>query len=482
MIATLARLIPTPLKSSVFAATLAGTLILSATVQAQEANWGNWRGPQYNGSSLTAKPPLKFSDTENLLWKVEIPGKGSSTPIIWDNQVLVLTAVDTGKEAPPTLETAGEEPQRRPSRPATGEREPANATIELDDAPASPRPSRRGRGSRAPTTVHDFMILSYDKDTGRELWRRNLVSTVPHEAGHRTNNFASTSPVTDGKNIYVNFGSRGIYCLDMQGNVQWERDYGLMRTRNGFGEGASPALYEDTLIVPWDQEEQSMLLALDTSTGDEKWRVKRDEPTTWATPLITKSGETVQVITNGTQVRSYNLENGDLIWECGGQASNPIPAPVLVDDHVICMTGYRGYAIVSTRIDSEGDVTDSEEAVAWTADDAAPYVPSPVLWDGKLYFCKGFTNVISARDARTGETYLDQERLPHVRDIYASPVAADGRIYFCGRNGTVVVIKPGPTLEVLANNEMNEEMDASPAIIGNRMYLRGEKHLFCVGD
>lgn len=446
-----------------------------------QENWGQWRGPSANGVSKTATPPVEFSDTKNVKWKAEIPGKGSSTPIIWDANVFILTAVDTGRpgQSDPGAEENGDESGQVDRRPtaATVRIDPQENEQQEGSGRSGRRGRRRGRGGSSPTTLHDFMILCFNKDTGDEVWRTTLTTQVPHEPGHSTNNFASTSPVTNGEHIFVNYGSRGVYCLDMKGEVVWKKDFGKMTTRAGFGEGASPALYENTLVVPWDHEEQSALIALDTKTGNELWRVERDEPTTWATPLIAKVGEQVQVVTNGTTVRSYDLANGDLIWECGGQASNPIPTPLLVNENVICMTGYRGYAIVSTPLESQGDVTDK---IAWKADDAAPYVPSPVIYDGKIYFNKGYTNVIAARDATTGDEYMEQTRLPDARSVYASPVAADDKIYFCSREGNVVVIKPGPQLDVLAVNEMNEEIDASPALVGNRIYLRGAKHLFCI--
>jgi outer membrane protein assembly factor BamB len=325
------------------------------------------------------------------------------------------------------------------------------------------------------------VVLCLDRETGKEIWRKVMIEAVPHESGHGTNTFASASIVVDGQRIYANFGSRGFFCLDMQGEVLWEKDLGLMRTRNSFGEGSSPSVYGDTVVVPWDHEGESAMVALDAKTGEEKWRVDRDERTTWSTPLITPFGDKVQVVANGSKVRSYDLANGNLIWECGGQVGNPIPSPVRHENHVVCMTGYQGYAIVSMSLDSQGDITDSAK-VAWTGDGAAPYVPSPALYGGLLYFVKSNNPVMVVRDVKTGAVVVEETRLPKMRAIYASPVAANGKVYFCSREGVVVVIKHGDSGEVLAVNEMGEAIDASPAIVGDQLFIRGEKHLYCIAE
>jgi outer membrane protein assembly factor BamB len=323
-------------------------------------------------------------------------------------------------------------------------------------------------------------VLCLDRNSGRELWRQVAAEEVPHEGGHETNTHASGSPVTDGKHLYVSFGSRGVYCYDLDGNLQWKRDLGRMETRNDFGEGSSPALYQDTLVIPWDHEGQSFIIALDARTGETRWKVDRDEPTTWATPLIVPYKGRVQVITNGTnRVRSYDLNTGQVIWECGGQAQNPIATPVTDGSIVYCMTGHRGYAVYAIPLGVTGDVTDTDK-VLWHREDAGSYVSSPVLYKGQLYFTKGREGVIVSLDAKTGEPIIPQQRLPGAKSLYASPVAAADRIYFTDRDGTTIVIRHGSELQVLATNKLPEGIDASPAIIGKEMFLRGAEHLYCI--
>ncbi len=414
-------------------------------------NWIRWRGPNADGSSAAADPPIHWGEGKNIKWKVEIPGKGSSTPIIWEDNVILLTAIPTDRPQQ-KAESAGQATAGEPLQFGTGPQ---------------------------PTNYYQFVVLCYDRATGAEKWRSVAVEAVPHEPGHTTNTYASSSPVTDGKHIFVSFGSHGIFCFDFNGLPIWKRELGKMRTRRGFGEATSPALHAGILVLPWDHEDQSFIAALDAKTGEVKWKTDRDELTTWATPLIVQHRGKTQVVTNGNTVRSYDLESGELIWQCGGQVSNPIPAPVVADGVVYCMTGYRGNAAYAISLDAKGDVT-SSDSVLWSRDDAAPYVNSPVLYKGQLYFTKSLGNILTSVDATTGQTLIEQTRINGINRVYASPVAAADRVYITSREGTTVVIRHAQQLDVLATNQLGETFDASPAIVDNEMFLRGEKHLFCI--
>lgn len=268
----------------------------------------------------------------------------------------------------------------------------------------------------------------------------------------------------------------------MDGNLKWEKDLGDMRTRFSFGEGSSPAHHGDTLVLNWDHEGDDFIVALNARTGEEKWRKPRDEPSTWATPLIVEGGGRTQVVTTGSnRVRSYDLESGELIWECGGLGSNPIASPVAIDGLVIAMSGHNDPAGFAVPLTAEGDITDSDQ-VAWKIEGSTSYVSSPVLYDDTLYFTKSRNAILSAVNAKTGEAIIDQKRLPDMDTLYSSPVAADGRIYFSSREGNTVVIKHAPELEVLASNRLDEAIDASPAIVGKDLILRGENHLYCIAE
>jgi outer membrane protein assembly factor BamB len=496
----------------------AGVVVAGEGLERQKlANWHQWRGPQANGFAPQGKPPVEWSTTKNVKWKIAIPGRGSASPIVWGDRIFILTAIKTDRTAePPQAEKAAAAgPQsalRFVSDTATRGSNSAVLLAQRDDAPADgardndsateerPERGRRGpggfrggprgsggfgrgfRGGRieSPTNFYQFVVLCIDRKSGQTIWQRTAAEIVPHEGHHQTGSFASASAVTDGKRLIAPFGSRGIHCYDLEGNPQWNKDLGDMKTRMSFGEGSTPALFGDTLVQPWDQEGDSFIVALDARTGDEKWRQPRDEVSTWATPLIVEAAGRTQVVTSGTnRIRSYDLETGEIIWECGGLGSNPIASPVVVDGLAICMTGHHDPAGIAVPLDSKGDVTDSEK-IAWQIEEVTPYVPSPVVYEDTIYFTKSRNAILSSIVAKTGKPIIDQKRLPGLDSIYASPVAADGRIYICSREGATIVLKHGPTLDILATNELNETIDASPAIVGKDLIIRTEGNLYCI--
>ena len=429
-------------------------LLPAATSRAEEAAaddkaWPQWRGPLATGEAPAADPPVEWSETRNVRWKIAIPGNGSATPIVWGDHVFVSTAVPAGD---------------------SGTRDGLFTRL-----------TRRFVGTESPSQSLRYMLLAVERRTGEIAWERVVREAAPHEGRHRTGSWASPSAVTDGEVLCSFFGSAGLYCFDMEGRPLWDRDFGDMHIRMGFGEGASPAIHGDTVIVNWDHQEQSFIAALDKRTGAERWRTERDEMTSWATPLVVEHGGRTQVVTNATQrVRSYDFETGELLWDGEGATTNAIPSPVAADGIVYLMSGYRGNRLDAVRLDdAAGDITDSG-AVAWSLDRDTPYVPSPLLHDGILYFTKGNNGILSAYDARSGRLLYGPERLSGIRSIYASPVAAGGRIYVPSRDGTTAVVSAGPAFELLAVNMLDDGFDASPAAVDGELYLRGREHLYCL--
>ena len=251
----------------------------------------------------------------------------------------------------------------------------------------------------------------------------------------------------------------------------------------GWGEGASPVIHGDNLIVNWDHEGQSFLVVLDAATGETKWRVERDEVTSWTTPLPVEYQGRVQLIVPATrQITSYDLDTGEIVWQCGGMTTNVIPTPLEFGETVICMSGHRGSAAVAVRLDSRGDVTDDPRQIVWRLQRDTPYVPSPILYGDLLYFTKSNTPILTCVEPSTGKVLTDGVRLPGIQSLYASPVAAAGRIYFTSREGVTLVVKNQAALEVLATNRLPDGIDASPAIVGNALFLRTHRHLVCVAE
>ena len=421
--------------------------LLSATAVAQD-DWSHWRGPTGNGVSETAKPPIEWGADKNIKWKVAIEGKGSGSPVIWQDKVFVVTAVTKGEAA------GRQQPQRR---------------------------RQRGVPAPRPTKETSFELLCFNRTDGKLLWKKTAVTKIPHEGHHGTNTFASASPCTDGKHVYADFGSRGIYCYTLDGDLVWKYDqFKPMSTRAGFGEGSSAVLADDKLIVPYDHEGQSKLYAFNKTTGDIVWEANRDEPSNWGTPMIVEQDGSKQVVTTGqNKVRAYDLQSGKELWTCGGQAQRPVASPVKFNDMVI-VTSSKGTSFMGAfKLDGKGDIEGTEK-VAWTLRRDTPDIGSPVLSGNRLFFYKGKSGNVSCYNVETGEPFFGPTRVSQIRSTYASPVVANGYVYLTGRSGTTVVIKDAETFEVVSVNSVGEGVDASPAPVNNQLFIRGEKHLFCI--
>jgi outer membrane protein assembly factor BamB len=474
---------------------LAATSVRSADSSDAKNFWPQWRGPLATGEAPNANPPTEWSETKNVKWKVKLPGLGGSTPIVWGNKVFILTAVPTGKH--PEKKTAA---LSLPEQSATGNRAPYGDGTNVEVPPARRQPGepgnfRRGPGGpggfrggpggrgETPDEIYQFVVLCYDRNTGKKLWEKVAREEVPHEGKQQNNTYASASPVTDGQLLFAYFGSRGLYCYDLDGNLKWSKDFGKMQTRNGFGEGASPAVHGDRIVVYWDDEKDAdFITALDKKTGKEIWKTPRSEETGWSTPFIIDHGGKTQIIVNASgKVRSYNFADGKELWSCGGQTANAIPAPVADASTVYVTSGFRGSALHAIALDKTGDLTGTE-AIRWSYNRNTPYVPSPLLADGSLYFVKGNDAIISNIDAKTGKLNFEAERLEDIRQIYASPVSARDRVYVLGREGECVVLKRGPKLEILATNKLNDHTDASIALVGKELFIRGAENLYCIAE
>ena len=305
---------------------------------------------------------------------------------------------------------------------------------------------------------------------------------VPHEGAHNDNDFASASPLTDGKHLWCWFGSAGFFCFDLQGDLIWQRSLGEIKVGSSLGEGGSPVLEDGKIVVVRDHSGQSTIEVLDAASGQTVWKRDRQEGNAWATPRIVKHSGKKQVITAASNaIRSYDLDTGKVIWQCSGLSGNVIPCPVVHGDNVICMSGYQGYAALSIPLSLEGDVTESER-ISWTKERATPYIPSPVLYDGLLFYNQSNQGIVTCLDAATGEEMFGPSRLGQLGNLYASPVGANGHVYFCGRDGAVVVIKRSRELEIVATNRLDDRFDASPAIVGDQIFLRGAKSLYCISE
>ncbi|WP_425398581.1 PQQ-binding-like beta-propeller repeat protein [Aeoliella sp.] len=413
-----------------------GLAILSFVLAAPatHANWGHWRGEGGNGVSTKATPPTEWSDTQNVKWKVPIPGRGSGSPVVWGNRIYVTTAVAPNG----ATDTNGQSRQ------------------ELE-----------------------YVLMCIDRETGDTVWQQSAATGRPYGGTHNTNSFASASPCTDGQHVYAHFGSQGLFCYTMDGQPVWERDFGDMRTRNGFGEGSSPTIEGEKILVPWDHEGESFLYALNKLTGDNLWRTPRDEPTCWATPLVIEHNGAKQVVMNGqTCARAYDLESGKELWRCGGQTQRPVASAVASDGRVFVGSGHRGSFLAAFDPGGSGDIRGTD-SVVWSVSRDTPDIASPLLSDGRLYYYKGKSGLLTCVDAATGKPHYSTQRTG-LRNIYASPVAAGGYLFLTDRDGTTVVIKDSDQFEIVAENSVGETVDATPAPVDNQLIIRGERNLFCI--
>ncbi len=419
-------------------------LILAATANA--ADWHSWRGPGNTGFSPDAKPPLEWSEENNLGWKVELGGHGTSSPIVVGDKVFITTAINTGK-VDPKLPKPEDQPQRV-------------------------------FGIKFPNTSFELVVMCFDRNTGKLLWRDVPKTYVPHEGHHKDASFASASPVSDGERVFFWFGSGGIFAYDLNGKKLWSRDLPPAKVGASLGEGCSPVFHNNRLILVRDHAGKSSIEALNADTGKTLWHQPRDEPNAWATPIIVERDGVTQIITCGTNaVRSYNWEQGDLIWKATGLTNNCTPCPIVVDDTVYVMSGYEGHSLLAIPITGKGDVTDQ---IKWKTTRGTPYVPSPILYDDQLYFTQSNQGILTSLKIADGSEVIERTRVPNLGDVYASPVGANGRIYLLGRKGTTVVIEHGSEFKVLATNQLNDNFHASPALAGNQIFVRGMRFLYCL--
>lgn len=411
--------------------------------------WPQWRGPLGTGVGPYADPPVEWSETKNIRWKISLPGKGHSTPCIWGDRIFVTTAVPCDEVLP-----------RRYS-------------------------GSRGAHDEFPITHHyKFIVIAVNRRDGAILWQRTVRKEVPHAGGHYTASLASASPATDGELLFAYFGSWGLYCLDLNGELIWQTDLGQMHTLHGHGEGSSPALHGEMLVVNWDHEGPSFVVAFDKRTGEQRWKVRRESFSSWTTPIVVEQGGKSQIIISGSKrVTGYDLVTGSTLWKCGGLSiENVVATPVAARGMVYAGSSYDRNSVLAIRLDgAEGDITGTKQ-VAWTRAQRAPYVPSPLLYGDALYFHSHFQGILNRVNARTGEDQPGRFRLKGIRTVFSSPVGAANRVYVTDREGSTIVLSNEAKPEVLALNRLDDRFSASPNVVGHELYLRGEQHLYCIAQ
>lgn len=419
-----------------------------------DAPWPQFRGP--GGAGIGADPglPERWSATENVAWKTDLPGRSWSSPIVAGNQVFVTAVVSQGEGEPPKkgLYFGGDRPE-------------------------------------PPRDEHAWKVIALNLGGGAVDWERTLHRGAPRTAIHLKSSFGAETPVTDGKRVYAVFGGVGVFALTVEGREVWTHPLPPRRMRAGWGTAASPVLRDDRLFLVNDNEEHSELLALDAATGREVWRVDRDEKSNWATPFLWSHGDRTELVTSGTgAVRAYDLDGG-LRWTLRGMSTITIPTPVAGDGLLFVSSGYVGDSlrpIYGIRPGAHGDITPPEgastsEFVAWSHPTGGPYNPSPLYYDGRVYVLYD-RGMVSCHDARTGRLLYDRERLPGGFAFTASPWAAGGKVFCLNEDGVGYVLRAGDAFEVLWTNRLADDdmCMATPALVGNRLLIRTSARLYCL--
>jgi outer membrane protein assembly factor BamB len=420
-------------------------LVGAAASGQQPIGWTAWRGPFGTGMAH-GDAPLRWSDTENVAWKVPVPGRGHSTPVIAGDRIFLTTAVPT---------SAGSAPVGR---------------------------MRGGGGNADAGLEHRFVVLALDRRTGRTIWQRTATVATPHEGYHHSyGSFASNSPVTDGTRVYAFFGSRGLFTYSIDGTLLWQKDFGVkLRMDNGWGEGTAPTLHDGRLILHFDHLDGGFLAVLEAATGREIWRVRRTERYNWAAPFVASHDGRRQIVVNGETTRGYDYETGALLWQAAGLGENSVPQMVQHGDLVFAMSGHTIKILMAIRLGRTGVLTGTD-AVAWQTSRGVSYTPSPLLHGGRLYVVSD-AGLVSCFDASTGRPIYAQQRLPQPYNFKASPVGANGKLYLATEEGDVVVLRMGDSFEVMATNTLaDQSFIASPIVVDGALYLRSRTHLFRIG-
>ena len=428
-------------------------VVRPAGVTAQQDQWPLFRGPDAGAVADDPRLPETWSETENVIWRADIPGLGWSSPVVWDDHIFLTTALSDGEER----------------APIPGLYDPGADS-----------------GAIRSSASHRWLVYDLDFETGTIRWVRELHTAAPSIERHIKNSYASETPVTDGERLYVYFGSIGLVAaLDLDGEVVWTRELGVFRGPQRFGTAASPALHGGRLYVVNDNTTQSFLVALDAATGDELWRVERDERENWATPLIWENDLRTEIVTSGRRrIRSYDLD-GRVLWELGGMTVNVVPTPFARDGLVYINSGYPGgrpRPVYAIRPGASGDISlnageSGNDFIVWYQPMLGTYNTSALVY-GDYYYTLLDRGFLLNHDARTGREIYGRTRIKPGTGFTASPWAYNGRVFLLGEDGDTFVVRAGPEFELLRTNSLNEMALASPAVVRGSLILRTQSALY----
>ena len=422
-------------------------------------NWPSFRGPKSSGVATNQNIPDRWNGPEgvNIRWKTRISGLAHSSPIVWGERIYLTTAVSS-----------------------------------LGDGTF--RHGLYGEGDASPDrSIHQWEVLALEKKTGKIVWEKTAYKGVPREKRHLKASYANSTPTTDGRYVIAFFGSQGLYAFDMNGNLLWQKDLGILNAgayddpEYEWGTASSPIIFQDLVIVQCDTQKDSFILAADLKSGKTIWKTTREELPSWGTPSIYAGKDRTELVTNGSNyIRAYDPKTGKELWRLGGSSKITAPTPVFSDEFIVVASGRRPEApIFVIRPGGSGDITlpvnqTSSRQIAWSKQQRGPYMPTPLIYHDYLYTLAN-QGILDCYELKTGKE-IYRQRIPHQGGGFsASPIAADGRIFLPGEDGDIFVVKAGPDFELLATNPMGELLMATPALSGGMMFVRTQHHLFAIG-
>ncbi len=454
-------------------------LIFSASGFASSGQnmWPQFRGPENNMVAKGTLLPEVWGNTQNVRWTFDMPGESFSSPIVFGNKIFITSAFPEKKKEP-----VKSPPPPPPPPPVQG-----NAPGSGQTSPPPTQPTPPTVDNSYLEEIYRWEVTCIDLLTGKELWKQVAYKGSPRLSKHPSSTYACETPVTDGLRVYAYFGMNGLYCYDLNGKLLWKKLLETHNTQNNWGTGSSPVIYNDMLYILNDNEEDSYLLALDAATGTEKWQVKREELTTYSTPVIWKNNLRTELVTLGKIARSYDPLSGKPLWELKIGGEQAISSPVYDKDNIYFGSS-GGREIITdlfcVRAGAEGNITPADSGlvssgVKWTVRKANVNNPSPLLYEGLIYLLSGRGGELSCYEAPTGKL-IYKEKIPKVGACWATPWINNGKVCFYDEKGVTQMIKAGRNFELVGTNSIDDKFWSSVAITENGYLFKGAKKIWCV--